>query len=199
MALRIGIDVDDVLAESLPAYLEAFRRRFGKEVKIEEAAWEIFRRFPEIPADQMLGFYDHLETTDFLGSRPVYPEAVAGVRALAAAGHRLFVVTGRLTQHRDHTRRMLAGVGLLDAFEDLVHRDAETLANYKPRVVRELGLQMFIEDELEVALAMARIPVPVLLVDRPWNRAVLPSGVARVTDWAQVVEQVADRAARRSP
>jgi hypothetical protein len=43
--LRIGIDVDDVLAESLPAYLEAFRRRFGREVKIEEAAWEIFRRY----------------------------------------------------------------------------------------------------------------------------------------------------------
>jgi uncharacterized HAD superfamily protein len=197
--LRIGIDVDDVLAESLPAYLEAFRRRFGKEVKIEEAAWEIFRRFPEIPAAQMWGFYDHLEATDFLGSRPVYPEAVTGVRALAAAGHRLFVVTGRLRQHRDHTRRMLEGVGLLQAFEDLVHRDAETLANYKPRVVRELGLQMFIEDELEVALAVARIPVPVLLLDRPWNRANLPSGVTRITDWGQVVEQVADRAARGSP
>ena len=197
--LRIGIDVDDVLAESLPAYLEAFRRRFGKEVRIEEAVWEIFRRFPEIAPDQMLGFYDHLEATDFLGSRPVYPEAVAGIRALAAAGHRLFVVTGRLTQHRGHTRRMLQGVGLLDVFEDLVHRDAETLANYKPRVVRELGLQMFIEDELEVALAVARIPVPVLLFDRPWNRADLPSGVVRVTGWGQVVEQVADWATRQSP
>jgi uncharacterized HAD superfamily protein len=193
--LRIGIDVDDVLAESLPAYLEAFRRRFGKEVKIEEAAWEIFRRFPEIPSEQMGGFYDHLEAADFLGSRPVYPEAVAGVRALAAAGHSLFIVTGRLRQHRDHTRRLLERVGLLEAFEDLVHRDAETLASYKPRVVRELGLQMLIEDELEVALAVARIPVSVLLFDRPWNRAHLPSGVTRVTDWHQVVERVADRAA----
>jgi uncharacterized HAD superfamily protein len=197
--LRIGIDVDDVLAESLPAYLEAFRRRFGRAVKIEEAAWEIFRRFPEIPAEQVAGFYDHLEATDFLGSRPVYPEAVAGVRTLAAAGHRLYVVTGRLTQHRDHTRRMLEGVGLLPVFEDLVHRAAETLADYKPRVVRELGLQMFIEDELEAARAVAGIPVPVLLFDRPWNRADLPNGVSRVTDWGQVVEQVAARAAGQSP
>jgi hypothetical protein len=28
-SLRIGIDVDDVLAESLPGYLEAFRRRLA--------------------------------------------------------------------------------------------------------------------------------------------------------------------------
>jgi uncharacterized HAD superfamily protein len=94
---------------------------------------------------------------------------------------------------------MLEGVGLLPVFEDLVHRAAETLADYKPRVVRELGLQMFIEDELEAARAVARIPVPVLLFDRPWNRADLPNGVSRVTDWGQVVEQVAARAAGQSP
>jgi len=46
--LRIGVDVDDVLVESLPGYLEAFRSRFGRDVRIEDAAWEIFPRYPEI-------------------------------------------------------------------------------------------------------------------------------------------------------
>ncbi len=46
--LRIGVDVDDVLVESLPAYLAAFRRYFGREVKIEDATWEIFERIPDI-------------------------------------------------------------------------------------------------------------------------------------------------------
>ena len=117
-------------------------KQWGFDVALEEAAWEIFRRFPEIPAEEIRGFYAELETTEFLATRPVYPEAVAGVRTLAAAGHRLFVVTGRLSQHRDHTRRMLEGAGLLGLFEDLVHRDGESLAGYKPRVLRELGLQL---------------------------------------------------------
>ena len=197
--LRIGVDVDDVLVESLPAYLELFRRRFGREVKIQEAAWEIFRRFPEIPAEQVGAFYAELERIDFLGTRPVYPEAIAGVRALAAAGHRLYVVTGRLAQHQNHTRRMLEGAGLLGLFEDLVHRDGESLAGYKPRVLRELGLQLHIEDELDVARAAARIPVQVLLLDRPWNRGDLPGGVTRVKDWDQVVRRVAEEAAARQP
>jgi len=192
--LRIGIDVDDVLAESLPGYLEAFRRRFGHEVRIEEAAWEIFRRYPDISATQMWGFFSELEATDFLGTRPLYPEAVKAVKALASDGHRLFVVTGRLTQHREHTRRLLERAGLLEFFDELVHRDNETAADYKPRIVREMKLDLLIEDELHVALAAADVPIPVLLVDRPWNQAELPPGVTRVTDWDHALRVVAAQA-----
>lgn len=197
IGLRIGIDVDDVLAESLPGYLEAFRRRFGHEVKIEEAAWEIFRRYPEISATQMWGFFSELEASDFLGTRPLYPEAVEAVQTLSASGHRLFVVTGRLSQHREHTHRLLRQAGLLDAFEDVVHRDGEPTAEYKTRIVRELCLDLLIEDELHVALEAAKVPIPVLLFDRPWNQGTLPSGITRVTEWSQVLRLVASQAAAR--
>ena len=195
--LRIGIDVDDVLAESLPGYLEAFRRRFGHAVKIEEAAWEIFRRYPEISVTQMWGFFSELEASDFLGTRPLYPEAVEAVRSLSASGHRLFVVTGRLSQHREHTRRLLRQAGLLDTFEELVHRDGEPTDKYKTRIVRELRLDLLIEDELHVALAAATVPIPVLLFDRPWNQGELPTVITRVTEWSQVVRLIAAQAASR--
>jgi len=197
-ALRIGIDVDDVLAESLPGYLEAFRQRFGHEVKIEEAAWEIFRRYPEISATQMWGFFSELEASDFLGTRPLYPEAVEAVRTLSASGHRLFVVTGRLSQHREHTRRLLERAGLLGVFEELVHRDGEPAPEYKTRMVRELRLDLLIEDELHVALAAAAVPIPILLFDRPWNQGELPVGITRVTDWSQVLHLIAAQASSRS-
>lgn len=190
--LRIGIDVDDVLAESLPAYLAAFRRRFGREVGIEKAAWEIFRQFPDITPGQVDGFFAELEASDFLGTRPVYPEAVLGVRALAAAGHRLVVVTGRLDQHRGHTGRLLRKAGLLTLFEELVHRDGEaSAADYKPRVVRERRLELMIDDERHVAEAVAAVPIPVLLFDRPWNQGALPPGIRRVGNWEEVLRAVA--------
>ena len=190
--LRIGVDVDDVLVQSLPTYLEAFRRRFRREVPIEEAAWEIFRRFPGISPTEIREFFAELETTDFLGSRPVYPEAVRGVRSLAEAGHRLIVVTGRLTEHIGHTRRLLAKAGILDLFEALAHRDGEAAAtDYKPRVVREQRLDLMIDDELHVAKAVARVPVPVLLFDRPWNQGDLPSGITRVRSWDEILRCVA--------
>ncbi len=198
VTLRIGVDVDDVLTESLPGYLEAFRRYFSHEVKVEDAAWEIFRRYPEIPDAQMWAFFAELEATDFLGTRPVYPAAVDAVRALAMDGHRLVVVTGRLLIHRDHTRRLLDKAGIVDLFEDLVHRDGEAAAEFKPRVVRERRLDLLIEDELHVAAATAGVPAPVLLFDRPWNRGELPPGITRVQNWDDILRLVKAMAAVRS-
>jgi hypothetical protein len=189
------VDVDDVLVESLPGYLQAFRRHFGREVKIEDAAWEIFQRYPEISSTQMRGFFAELEATNFLRTRPVYPEAVGALRALADRGHRLFVVTGRLLAHRDHTRRLLQDAGILGLFEELFHRDGETAVEYKPRIVRERGLDVLIEDELPVAAATVRVPVPVLLFDRPWNQGDVPQGVTRVADWDRVLQFVGAKAA----
>jgi uncharacterized HAD superfamily protein len=189
--LRIGVDVDDVLVESLPAYLEAFCRRFQRDVPVAEAAWEIFRRFPDIPARAIWDFYAELDATKFLASRPVYAEAAAGVRALAEGGHRLVVVTGRLAKNAGETRQLLAGASLLDLFEALIHRDGEaTAAEFKARIVREQRLDLLIDDELHVAKAVAALPVPVLLFDRPWNRGDLPTGVARVHTWGDILRAV---------
>jgi len=193
--LRIGVDVDDVLVESLPGYVEAFGRRFRRRVPVEQAAWEIFRGFPEIPADEQGEFYGELETTGFLGTRPVYPEAVEGVRALAAAGHRLLVVTGRLREQAGHTRRLLTQAGILELFEALYHRSGGTpTTDHKRRIVREERLDVLIDDELHLARAVARLPIPVLLVDRPWNQGSLPAGITRVTSWPQILSRVAELA-----
>lgn len=193
--LRIGVDVDDVLTESLPGYLEAFQRYFGRAVNVEDAAWELSRRYPDIPEAQMWGFFAQLDATDFLATRPVYPEAIEAIRALATDGHRLVVVTGRLMAHRDHTRRLLDKAGILGLFEDLVHRDGEAAADYKPRVVRERRLDLLIEDELPVAVATASASAPVLLFDRPWNRGELPPAVTRVRTWGDVLRCVETMAA----
>jgi uncharacterized HAD superfamily protein len=197
VGLRIGVDVDDVLAESLPGYLEAFRRYFGIQVRLEDAAWEIFRRYPEIPEGDMWGFFEELERTDFLATRPVYGEAVEAVRTLATEGHRLVVVTGRLRTHREHTRRLLDREDIGRLFEDLVHRDGEAAAEYKPRVVRERRLDLLIEDELHVALA-ASAAAPVILFDRPWNRGALPRAVSRVRSWSEALRIVQAMALVRS-
>jgi uncharacterized HAD superfamily protein len=194
------MDVDDVLVESLPGYLEAFRRYFHRDVGIEDAAWEIFDRHPDIPAAEATNFFALLEADEFLATRPPYADAVRAVRALVAAGHALTVVTGRLEVHRGHTERLFEDIGIAGLFEDLVHRNGETAVVYKPRIVRERRLDLLVEDELHVAVATAASASPVLLFDRPWNRGGLPRGVTRVCTWDEVlrlVERAADSRAAR--
>jgi uncharacterized HAD superfamily protein len=79
----------------------------------------------------------------------------------------------------------------------LVHRDGEVTIEYKPRIIREMRLDLLIEDELHVALAVADVPIPVLLFDRPWNQAELPPGITRVTNWGEVLRLIAAQAVSR--
>jgi len=106
-------------------------------------------------------------------------------------------VTGRLTQHREHTRRLLQRAGLLEFFEELLHRENETASDYKPRIARKMKLDLLVEDELHVALAAVKVPIPILLFDRPWNQGDLPPGITRVTTWDQVLNLVVAEAATR--
>jgi uncharacterized protein len=199
--MRIGIDVDDVLVESLPDYVVRFGHRFGCEVPLAEAAWEIFRRHPEISPAALDEFFAELEATEFLGTRPIYSEAVAGIRALHRRGHVLLVVTGRLPDHEKHTRRILQQAGLLDLFEALFHRSGmgEATVDYKRRIIREHRLDLLIDDELHVAMGVALAGIPVLLVDRPWNQGTLPAGITRVGNWSEILAQADSPTDRGSP
>jgi uncharacterized HAD superfamily protein len=188
--MRIGIDIDDVMADSLPAYLAAFNRRFGLQVPVTEAAWEVFRRYPEIPSTAIGEFFAELYRADFLGSRPLLPGAKEGVEGLHRAGHHLFIVTGRLRQDREITERWMERTGLAAFFHEIVDRDGVAAPLHKRRAAERLRLDALLEDEYAVAVAAAAASVRVLLFDQPWNQGPLPSPAVRIRSWSDVLRVV---------
>jgi hypothetical protein len=197
--LRIGIDIDDVMADSLPDFLSAFNQRFGLQVPVTEAGWEIFRRHPEIPAGEIQAFFAELSRVDFLGSRPLLPGAREGVERLHRAGHRLFIITGRLRCDRAVTERWMEQRGLSPFFQEIVDRDGADAPLHKRQAVERLRLDVLLEDEYAVVLAAAAASVQVLLFDQPWNQGPLPSRVLRVYSWSDVIPCLGPRAAAPRP
>ena len=190
--MKIGIDLDDVLAESLPHYLRAFNNRFGVTIDLTEAAWRIFDRFPQIPRREAHTFFSELIEAGFFSSRPLMPGAREAVESLAEGGHRLFVVTGRATRDEAATRNWLERVGLLRHFGAVVHNGMEPVGRYKARAASELQLDLFIEDELVVATSVAETAIPVLLFDHPWNQGALPANMQRVRSWTEVLVRIGE-------
>lgn len=189
--MRIGIDLDDVLADSLPHYLRAFNRRFGLQIDLPEAAWRMFHRYPQISRQEMHEFFAELIEAGFFSRRLLLPGAGEAVERLARDGHRLFIVTGRAPQDEAVTRAWLNRMGLARHFSALVHKGIEQVGRYKSEVASELRLDLFIEDELAVAVAVAEAAIPVLLYNHPWNQGALPSNVRRVRSWTEVLVQIA--------
>jgi len=189
--MKIGIDIDDVLADSLPHYTRAFNQRFGLQIDLADAAWRIFDRFPRISRQEAQDFFSGLIEAGFFSSRPLLPGAKDAVESLAEDGHRLFIITGRAPQDEAITRSWLTHVGLLSHFEAVVHKAREPVGRHKSGAASGLQLDVFVEDELAVATAVAETAIPVLLYDQPWNRGVLPDNVRRVRSWTEALIQIA--------
>ena len=189
--MKIGIDIDDVLADSLPYYTRAFNQRFGLQIDLADAAWRIFDRFPRISRQEAHDFFSGLIEAGFFSSRPLLPGAKEAVESLSEDGHRMFIITGRAPQDEAITRSWLTHVGLLSRFEAVIHRAREPVDRHKSGAASGLQLDVFIEDELAVATAVAETAIPVLLYDQPWNRGVLPGNVCRIRSWTEALIQIA--------
>jgi len=191
--MKIGIDLDDVLADSLPHYLRAFNARFGFEIGLAEAAWRIADRFPQIPRQEADDFFSELIAAGFFSSRLLLPHAKEAVEALADAGHDLYIITGRTPRDEQITMDWLTRVDMRSRFAAVVHRTRDPVERHKADVASGLDLDLFIEDELPVALAVAETAVRVLLFDRPWNQGLLPDSVRRIGSWPEALTQIAVR------
>jgi uncharacterized HAD superfamily protein len=190
--VRLGVDIDDVLVDALPHFLTAFNARFGKAVPLEQADWDIFRAFPDIPPTDRRAFWRTLEEERFLFQRPVCPEAAEAVRRLRASGNVLFLVTGRLPWHRGPTDRWLEAQGLGGAFADLIVKEARRpREEHKREAAAALRLDAFVEDERRTAEALLTLPLTVFHLDRPWNRGPALRGLHRVRSWAEVLARLA--------
>lgn len=190
--MRIGIDLDDVLADSLPHYLRAFNQRFGLQVDLADAAWRMFRRYPQISRQEINDFFSELIEGGFFASRPLVPGAREAVKRLSDDGHYLVIVTGRAPQDEAITRNWLNQVGLTRHFSGLVHQGIEPVGRYKSEAASELQLDLFIEDELAVAIAIANGNIPVLLYDQPWNQGTLSDNVRRARSWTEALVWIAE-------
>lgn len=181
--MRIGIDVDDVIVSSLPAYSAALEERFGVTIPPAEMGWEAFRRFPHIRLPELKAFFQELEAADFLGTRPLLPDARMAIETLRGRGHALYIVTGRTQWQAGATDRLLRRQGLDGAFEGIFHKEGRLTRDFKRAKAKALALDVFMEDDLLTALAVAELDLKVVLFDKPWNQAPLPGNVVRASSW----------------
>lgn len=205
-ALRIYVDLDDVLAESARGFLEVLEADFGRQVAFDDLHAFDLR--------VSLGF-DQQELQAFM--RAVHdPDVLAGMEPMAGAaevmgewrkaGHEIRVVTGRPPECLTVSEQWLSEQrfpydGL--TFVDKYSRDLSDWTEISVVKLEDLaghGFDFAIEDSGEVASYLAgELGMRVLLLDRPWNRSVAtddsPNGgkPVRCGSWDDIRRWVATR------
>lgn len=213
--MKIGIDLDDVMAICSVPYLRRFAQEFNVELPDEsQIGWHLLSQkergrtpmpgLDRVSLEQRDQFRIRLYDSTFFSELEVYKDCPAVLERLVAAGHELYFITARAERRRYITETWLREKGIFDHAR-AVHLkpmgdfrpeyprgryDPAGSAEYKSRLAGELELDAFCEDDVVIAQTLARSGVRVFLFDQPWNREVSGERITRVTGWTDLAQHL---------
>lgn len=182
MKLKIGLDIDGVVADSFPVFVEELNKHYGKTVtKLDN--YDMTKVY-NVPWDDISKFFDDNMEYLFNAPKPM-KGAVEGIKSLLAQGHEIIYVTARNCGAEERVTLKWMKKNKIPYNKILfVGAASKTFA------VREQRIDVFVEDFMGNALEIAAIGVPVLLLDAPYNQGKLPNGVIRCKDWSDILDNI---------
>lgn len=185
MALKIGLDIDGVIADSFPVFREELNKYYGKDIiKIDDC--DISKVYNVDWAD-LDSFFD--QNVEYLFSAPkVMDGALETINHWLKAGHEIIIVTARkkgleekITMEWLHKNNV--------PYNEVVFAGGAS----KTFAVKEHLIDVFVDDFISNALEIAALNIPVLLLDAPYNQGKLPEGVVRCYSWEDIKNQIEKR------
>jgi len=174
MAFRIGVDVDEVLAEFVQSFTAFHNERYGTRLGKDDFYVYRVSQVLGLPREEtrrrMEEFY---ESPRFENIERV-PGAKCGVARLRQE-HTLVLVTSRPAMLKAATGRWVAR-HYGNAFQGTHFADYSSNGNRltKATICKRERLDLLIEDNADFARECLDQGIPVIMPDRPWNENSLP-------------------------
>ena len=189
----IGVDLDDVLAESFSSMDDFHNEKYGTSLKKEDHftfdLTKVWKATKEECRKRMTEF-NHSKHNENI--KPIIA-AQKGLQILTKK-HRVVVITSRMESFRHKTEEWLQK-HYGDHNLDVHHANHYYGLNEhkKSHICQKLGVDVLIDDCLEYAEECGDENISVLLLDNPWNQTEnLPKNVTRVKDWEDILEKIKD-------
>ena len=180
--MRVGVDIDGVLADSLTLWVTELNGYFNKNKRYEDILiYDLAQNF-ELTHEQLMEFAQEKGPYLMSSPRPI-PCAAEYLRKIKEE-HFVAIVTARQEKYREITERWLQRQGM--PYDELYMS-----GTYKKEgLCSSLGLQVMIEDTWEIGAALSEVGIPVLLLDAPYNRRDLPNLVTRIYNWEEIYQTI---------
>ena len=199
--MLIGVDIDEVLADTLPAFLAFHNRVFSSTWQLEHfttTAWNRVMGLPnEVMVERVGAFFD----SEHFHRLPTVPGATEAIAALTEE-HELVIVSSRWGRAAAATEAWLHHNfrGHFAAVHfSANHHSVELTAGKlsKAGICRKLGAELMIEDAPVYARECQAAGVQPLILTRPWNILDVVPGALRAGSWPEVLEVIAGHARGR--
>ncbi len=168
--VNIGIDIDGVLADSVPSFLQLLNLLHGKQWTPADITTYRFEDALGINEDDAAHFWK-LFARQGGWSRIKPVRGAVEFTARLAKKHAIILITGRPRHYVEiETKAWLRQHKI--AYDELIFIDRLNKLQASQQAGRRLDL--FIEDSYEYGRPLADAGIPLLLIDYPWNRDIAP-------------------------
>lgn len=191
--MNIGVDVDEVLSDTISEMLAFHNDRFGTALSKDDCHSYEFSNILGVSHEETERRYkEFLESEYFKRVQPL-PEAIGVLSGWRKNGHKLFIISARQNYLRADTEKWLE-THYPSIFSEVHTTDGgfgRPDGATKSSVCLALGVKIMIEDNIKHALDCAGAGVKVILLDYPWNkRSDLPKSIIRVGSWRDVTVRI---------
>jgi uncharacterized HAD superfamily protein len=187
--IKIGIDIDEVLANHLEKLNEFYYEKTGQEFNEEDYNtynwWEVW----DITKEEAIEIDKEFKRSTFFREILPVDETVDIVKQLSLKNE-LFIITSRSIEIKELTLNWF-----FNHFEinlPIIHSGDFWGSNKsKAQICEELGVSIFIEDHPVYALDCAKNGIKTFLLDKPWNRNYEQhENLIKVQNWKEIIERL---------
>jgi hypothetical protein len=179
--VRIGVDIDGVVSDSYPVWLQALNRHYGKNIAVIDD-YEMHLAF-DVPPEDMNDFFVGNVERLLMMPDPI-PGAKEGIETLLQEGHEVIYITARTLDQKDITVQWFK---MREIHHELV---LFTGCGSKVDFVKQWKIEAFVEDYHVNAKLIAECGVPVFLLNTSYNQVELPTGITRCHNWDEILEGI---------
>ena len=187
--MKIGIDIDEVLCETVRSFLKVVEVKKGIKKNFEDIFSYNLHEVFGISKGEILDLFEGFFKESF-NSLKLIEGAREGVRFLEK-NHELFFITNRCNSIKEET------LEFLEKFvpDPKTHFSGEVYdgqGESKAEICKNLGIGVIVEDNGVNSIDYAKKGVKVLLLDKPWNQGCEHENIFRCNDWRKILEKIAE-------
>ena len=193
MMMKIGIDVDDVLAMSMGPLIDFHNQKNGNSLKFEDVfSFDLSKVFGMETREEAFNHVLNFYKSPFFKNIEPLPSSKEIIIKLSKI-HQLAAITGRPSIIRNETifwlEKFYPNCFLETHFSN--HFPGEDKNLSKADFCLEKGYELLIEDSGEFALECAQKGIKVFLFSKPWNKdCISHENIVVVNSWEEIMEKL---------
>lgn len=188
--MKIGIDLDEVVFEFFKKYLEIFNKKFNTNVSLSDLnkfhIWEVTSISKEDSLQLANEFYNSESFNEL--------ELVEGVKEAISflnKNYEIYFITSRPESIKEKTNLFLKNIFKEMNYQIYFSGGVWGGNKSKGQICAELGIDFFVEDNLDYALSCAKRGIFTFLLDKPWNKEGKPhEKIFRVKNWKEILNKL---------